>query len=55
MFGNRRFTSHDATRLRQFRQPSFGDWNSVIGAMREALCYLAAGDRDQLRIGQLSQ
>ena len=30
--------------LRQFRQPSSGDWNSVIGAMREALQHLAADD-----------
>jgi hypothetical protein len=36
-------------RLRQFRQPNPGDWNSVIGAARDALQRLAAGDRDQLR------
>jgi len=35
--------------LRQFRQPSPGDWGSVIQAARDALQRLAAGDRDQLR------
>ena len=35
--------------LRQFRQPSPGDWHSVIGAARDALQRLADGDRDQLR------
>ena len=35
--------------LRQFRQPSPGDWNNVICAARDALQRLAAGDRDQLR------
>ena len=35
--------------LRQFRQPSPGDWTSALGAARDALQRLAAGDRDQLR------
>ncbi|MEO9189068.1 MAG: tetratricopeptide repeat-containing glycosyltransferase family protein [Acetobacteraceae bacterium] len=35
--------------LRQFRQPTPGDWNSVISRARGALQKLAAGDRDQLR------
>jgi tetratricopeptide (TPR) repeat protein len=35
--------------LRQFRQPSPGDWNSVIRSTRDALQHLAAGNRDQLR------
>ena len=35
--------------LRQFRQPSPGDWNSVIRGTGDALQRLAAGDRDQLR------
>jgi len=34
--------------LRQFRQPSFGDWNSVVCAARDALQRLMAGDGDQL-------
>jgi len=37
--------------LRQFRQPSPGDWNSVVCAARDALQRLVAGDRDQLRPG----
>jgi hypothetical protein len=35
--------------LRQFRQPSPGDWNHVICAVRHALQRLRAGDSDQLR------
>jgi hypothetical protein len=35
--------------LRQFRQPSPGDWNTVIHDARVALQRLAAGDRGQLR------
>ncbi|MGC2461142.1 MAG: tetratricopeptide repeat-containing glycosyltransferase family protein, partial [Steroidobacteraceae bacterium] len=35
--------------LRQFRQPSPGDWISVISGVQDALQRLAAGDRDQLR------
>ena len=38
--------------LRQFRQPSPGDWSSVIRAARDALQRLAVGDRDQLRPSQ---
>jgi Glycosyltransferase family 9 (heptosyltransferase) len=35
--------------LRQFRQPTPGDWHSVISRARGALQRLAAGDRSQLR------
>jgi hypothetical protein len=34
--------------LRQFRQPRAGDWNSAVGAARDALQRLVAGDCDQL-------
>jgi tetratricopeptide (TPR) repeat protein len=37
------------SRLRQFRQPTLGDWKSVIRRVADALRKLAAGDRDQLR------
>ena len=35
--------------LRQFRQPTPGDWQSVISRARDALQRLAAGDRSQVR------
>jgi Flp pilus assembly protein TadD len=35
--------------LRQFRQPTPGDWPSVIGRAQDALRLLAAGDHSQLR------
>jgi hypothetical protein len=35
--------------LRQFRQPTPGDWDSAISRARDALQHLAAGDRSQLR------
>jgi hypothetical protein len=35
--------------LRQFRQPTPGDWHSVISRARDALQRLAAGDHSQLR------
>lgn len=35
--------------LRQFRQPTPGDWHSVIGRARDALQKLAAGDPSGLR------
>jgi len=34
--------------LRQFRQPAPGEWDRPIGAVRDALRRLAAGDRNQL-------
>ena len=34
--------------LRQFRQPTPGNWNDVIGRVSDALERLAAGDRSQL-------
>jgi hypothetical protein len=37
--------------LRQFRQPSLGDWNSAICAARDALQRLTAGDCNQLPAG----
>jgi len=36
-------------RLRQFRQPSPGDWSSVIDRVRDALQQLAGGNGDRLR------
>jgi Tfp pilus assembly protein PilF len=36
--------------LRQFRQPTPGDWPSVIGRAQDALQRLAAGDHGQLRL-----
>jgi len=38
--------------LRQFRQPSPGDWNSAVCAAREALQRLVVGDCDQVRAQQ---
>ena len=35
--------------LRQFRQPTPGDWQSAIGRAQDALQRLAAGDHGQLR------
>ena len=35
--------------LRQFRQPTPGDWPSVISSAQDALQRLAAGDHSQLR------
>jgi Flp pilus assembly protein TadD len=40
--------------LRQFRQPTPGDWHSVIGRARGALQRLAAGDHSQLRPARLT-
>jgi hypothetical protein len=40
--------------LRQFRQPTPGDWHSVIGRARDALQRLAAGDHSQLRPPKLT-
>jgi ADP-heptose:LPS heptosyltransferase len=40
--------------LRQFRQPTPGDWHSVISRARDALQRLAAGDHSQLRLPALT-
>jgi Tfp pilus assembly protein PilF len=40
--------------LRQFRQPTPGDWQSVISRARGALQQLAAGDHSQLRPPRLT-